>query len=98
MAFTELDVRGREAVHYSETGDNIEYQAEEKISFQTGASLTYSIQIQHAKRREIINLRTANKEEAGTLARNFYRESLRFGRKKPCAVTRAFRRQRRECA
>jgi integrase len=51
----------------------------ERISFQTAASRTYSVQIQHAKRREIINLRTANKEEAATLARNFYRELLRSG-------------------
>jgi hypothetical protein len=51
----------------------------ERISFQTAASRNYSVQIQHAKRREIINLRTANKEEAATLARNFYRELLRLG-------------------
>ena len=37
------------------------------------------MQIQHAKERKIINLRTANKEEAATLARNFYRELLKFG-------------------
>jgi integrase len=51
----------------------------ERISFQTVSSRTYSVQIQHARRREIINLRTANKEEAAAIARNFYRELLRFG-------------------
>ena len=48
----------------------------ERISFQTAASRTYSVQIQFDKRREIINLRTANKEQAAIAARDFYRQLL----------------------
>ncbi len=45
---------------------------EGKVAFQTPASRTYSVQIQHAKRRAWINLHTANKEQAAILARNLY--------------------------
>jgi integrase len=47
-----------------------------KVVFQTPASRTYSVQLQHAGRRAYIGLKTANKEEAATLARKFY-EALR---------------------
>ena len=47
-----------------------------KVVFQTPASRTYSVQLQHAGRRAYIGLKTANKEEAATLARKFY-ETLR---------------------
>jgi hypothetical protein len=52
---------------------------EERVSFQTPTSRTYSVQIQHAKRREIINLRTANKADAANLARKFYLGLLASG-------------------
>ena len=41
-----------------------------KVVFQTPASRTYSVQLQHAGRRAYIGLKTANKEEAATLAAN----------------------------
>ena len=47
-----------------------------KVVFQTPASRTYSVQLQHAGRRAYIGLKTANKEEAAALARKFY-ETLR---------------------
>jgi integrase len=47
---------------------------EGKVAFQTPASRTYSVQIQHAKRRAWINLHTANKEAAAILARKFYED------------------------
>ena len=43
-----------------------------KVVFQTPASKTYSVQLQHAGRRAYISLKTANKEEAAVLARKFY--------------------------
>ena len=43
-----------------------------KVVFQTPASRTYSVQLQHARRRAYVNLGTANKEEAAGLARDFY--------------------------
>jgi hypothetical protein len=49
---------------------------ESKVAFQTPQARTYSVQIQHAKRRAWINLHTANKEQAAILARKFY-EDLR---------------------
>jgi hypothetical protein len=49
---------------------------ENKVAFQTAASRTYSVQIQHANRRAWINLYTANKAQAALLARKFY-EDLR---------------------
>ena len=45
---------------------------EGKVAFQTPASRTYSVQIQHSNRRAWINLHTANKEQAAILARNLY--------------------------
>jgi len=45
---------------------------EKKVVFQTPASRTYSVQIQHARRRAYVNLATTNKEAAATVARNFY--------------------------
>ena len=45
---------------------------EKKVVFQTPASRTYSVQIQHAGRRAYVNLGTHNKGEAATVARNFY--------------------------
>jgi hypothetical protein len=50
-----------------------------RVSFQTPTSRTYSVQIQHAKRREIVNLRTANKSEAASVARNLYLSVLSAG-------------------
>ena len=47
---------------------------EERVSFHTAASRTYSVQIQHANRRARINLRTANKAQAALLARKLYLE------------------------
>jgi hypothetical protein len=47
-----------------------------KVVFQTPASRTYSVQLQYAGRRAYVGLKTANKEEAATLARKFY-EALR---------------------
>ena len=47
-----------------------------KVVFQTPASKTYSVQLQHEGRRAYISLKTANKEEAAILARRFY-EALR---------------------
>ena len=47
-----------------------------KVVFQTPASRTYSVQLQHEGRRAYISLKTANKEEAAILARKFY-EALR---------------------
>jgi hypothetical protein len=49
---------------------------EGKVAFQAPQARTYSVQIQHAKRRAWINLHTANKEQAAILARKFY-EDLR---------------------
>jgi hypothetical protein len=49
---------------------------EQKVAFQTPASRTYAIQIQHAGRRAWINLGTANRSQAAIEARKFY-ESLR---------------------
>ena len=43
-----------------------------KVVFQTPASRTYSVQLQHSGRRTYVNLGTANKEEAATKARDFY--------------------------
>jgi hypothetical protein len=45
---------------------------EKKVVFQTAASRTYSVQIQHVGRRTYVNLGTANKGEAACVARNFY--------------------------
>jgi len=70
----------------------------ERISFQTAASRTYSVQIQYDKRREIINLRTANKEEAATLARNLYRELLACGWEETLRRHKGVRLSRRRCA
>ena len=47
---------------------------ERKVVFQTPAARTYSIQIQHDKKRAYINLGTSNREEAGVLALRFYQE------------------------
>ena len=47
---------------------------ERKVVFQTPAARTYSVQIQHARRRAYINLGTSNREEAGVLALRFYQE------------------------
>ena len=47
---------------------------EGKVAFQTAASRTYSVQIQHANRRARINLKTANKAQAALLARKLYLE------------------------
>ena len=49
---------------------------ENKVAFQSAASRTYSVQIQHANRRAWINLYTANRTQAAVLARKFY-EDLR---------------------
>lgn len=45
---------------------------ETKVGFQTSASRTFSCQIQHAKRRVIIGLGTANRAQAAFEARQFY--------------------------
>ena len=47
---------------------------ERKVVFQTPAARTYSVQIQHDKKRAYINLGTSNREEAGALALRFYQE------------------------
>ena len=47
---------------------------EAKVAFQTPASRTYSVQIQHANRRSWINLGTANKSQAAVEARRLYEE------------------------
>jgi hypothetical protein len=47
---------------------------ERKVVFQTPAARTYSVQIQHDKKRSYINLGTSNREEAGVLALRFYQE------------------------
>jgi integrase len=47
---------------------------EQKVAFQTPASRTYSVQIQHANQRAWINLGTANKAQAAILARKLYEE------------------------
>jgi len=47
---------------------------EKKVAFQTPASRTYSVQIQHANRRAWINLGTANKAQAAFEARRLYEE------------------------
>jgi integrase len=47
---------------------------EGKVAFQTPASRTYSIHIQHKGCRAWINLRTANKGEAAVRARKFYQD------------------------
>ena len=49
---------------------------ESKVAFQTAASRTYSVQIQHANQRAWVNLYTANRAQAAILARKFY-EDLR---------------------
>jgi hypothetical protein len=51
-----------------------------KVVFQTPASRTYSVQLQHAGRRTYVNLGTANKEEAATVARDFYLDLRANGR------------------
>jgi hypothetical protein len=45
---------------------------EQKVSFHTPASRTYSVQIQVAKRRAIVSLGTANKAQAAWEARKLY--------------------------
>ena len=55
------------------TKNNASYW-ERKVVFQTPAARTYSVQIQHARRRAYINLGTSNREEAGALALRFYQE------------------------
>ena len=45
---------------------------EKKVVFQTPASRTYSIQLQHAGRRTYVSLASANKKQAATAARNFF--------------------------
>jgi hypothetical protein len=47
---------------------------EKKVAFQTPASRTYSVQIQHANRRSWINLGTANRAQAAVEARKLYEE------------------------
>ena len=47
---------------------------EQKVAFQTPASRTYSVQIQHANRRAWIGLHTASKAEAAFEARKLYVE------------------------
>ena len=47
---------------------------EGKVAFQTPASRTYSVQIQHSKQRAWINLGTANKAQAAFKARKLYEE------------------------
>ena len=55
--------------HYSKT--DIRYW-EGKVAFQSPKSKTYSVQIQHAGKRQWIGLGTANKEQAAIIARNLY--------------------------
>jgi site-specific recombinase XerD len=45
---------------------------EQKVAFQTPASRTYSVQIQHARERHWLGLGTANKEEAAASALKLY--------------------------
>ena len=45
---------------------------ERKVGFQTPASRTFSVQIQHANRRMIIGLGTANRAQAAFEARQLY--------------------------
>jgi hypothetical protein len=45
---------------------------ESKVTFQSAASKTYSVQIQHDGEQKWIGLRTANREQAAILALNFY--------------------------
>jgi integrase len=45
---------------------------EQKVGFQTPASRTFSVQIQHANRRAIIGLGTANRAQAAFEARQLY--------------------------
>ena len=45
-----------------------------KVAFQTPASRTYSVQLQHAKHRSWINLGTPNKAQAAVEARKLYQE------------------------
>ena len=47
---------------------------EGKVAFQTPASRTYSVQLQHAKHRSWINLGTPNKAQAAVEARKLYQE------------------------
>ena len=47
---------------------------EQKVAFQTPASRTYSVQIQHANQRAWIGLATANKTQAAFEARKIYLE------------------------
>jgi integrase len=47
---------------------------EKKVAFQTPASRTYSVQIQHANQRSWINLGTPNKAQAAIEARKLYEE------------------------
>jgi hypothetical protein len=47
---------------------------EQKVAFQTRASRSYSIQIQHAGERHWLGLRTANKEDAGAAALKLYHD------------------------
>ena len=65
---------------------------EKKVAFQTPASRTYSVQIQHANQRSWINLGTPNKARAAVEARKLYEELRANGweetmrRRKPQAV------------
>ena len=52
---------------------------EKKVAFQTPASRTYSVQIQHAKRRAWVNLGTPNKALAAIEARKLYQELRALG-------------------
>jgi integrase len=52
---------------------------EKRVTFQLPASRTYSVHIQHGKRRMWINLRTANKEQAAILARKLYEDLRSLG-------------------
>ena len=51
---------------------------EAKVAFQTRASRTYSVQIQHAGERHWLGLGTANKEEAAARAANEKRDNDGF--------------------
>ena len=47
---------------------------EQKVAFQTRASRTYSVQLQHKGERHWLGLGTANKEDAATLALKLYHD------------------------
>ena len=67
---------------------------ERKVGFQTPASRTFSVQIQHANRRMIIGLGTANRAQAAFEARHSMSRSRRTAGTRRCGAAGAMSQRR----